>query len=137
MARDTCYYDGRCGLCRRSRRILSALDWLGRLEFVDQSRLRDSELPVSRERALAGMPMRTASGRVLVGFPAVRRALARTPVGVVPGLLLYVPGLNRLGARAYAWVALHRGRDAVCGVGAFSPAERGGPVPAARADTAV
>ncbi len=116
-----------------------ALDWFGNLEFVDQSGLRDDELPVPRERALEGMPMRTSSGRVLVGFPAVRRALARTPLGVVPGLLLYLPGLNRLGAKAYAWVAQHRGRDAVCEMttGVADPTRHAGRGPVTGADTAL
>lgn len=130
VARDTCYFDGRCGLCRRTARILGALDWLGTLEFVDQSALSDAELPVSRDLALSGMPMRTAAGRVLVGFPAVRRALARTPLGLAPAALLYVPGLNRVGARAYAWIAQNRGRDAVCDAGMESRDSRArrGPV---------
>lgn len=117
--------------------MLSALDWLGRLEFVDRSRLRDDELPVPRELALSGMPMRTSAGRVLVGFPAVRRALARTPAGLIPALLLYLPGLNRVGARAYAWIARNRGRDAVCETGAHDPSWNAGRGPVARADQAL
>lgn len=88
-----------------------------------------------RELALEGMPMRTADGRVLVGFPAVRRALSRTPLGLVPAALLHLPGLNRLGARAYAWVAQHRGRDAVCETGE-GELNGPGPGPRSRAGTA-
>lgn len=100
---------------------MTALDWLGTLDFVDQTEIPDAALPVPREAALSGLPMRTSGGRILVGFPAVRRALARTPLGALPALLLYLPGVNRLGARAYAWVAANRRRDAVC------RAETGGP----------
>lgn len=116
-----------------------ALDWLGNLKFVDQSGLRDDELPVPRERALEGMPMRTSTGRVLIGFPAVRRALTRTPLGLVPGLLLYLPGLNHLGAKSYAWIAQHRGRDAVCesAIGVDHPTRHAGHGPVTGADSAL
>lgn len=112
MSRDTCYYDGRCGLCRRSTRVLRALDWLGTLAFVDLTAVPPGELPVDPDTALRGMPMRTADGRVLVGFPAVRRALGRTPLGALPALVLHLPGLAELADAAYRRVAAGRARDA-------------------------
>ena len=42
--RDTLYYDGQCGLCRRSVRVFRALDWLGRLDDADFTQLSDDEL---------------------------------------------------------------------------------------------
>jgi predicted DCC family thiol-disulfide oxidoreductase YuxK len=113
---DTCYYDGRCGMCRRTTRVLRALDWLGRLAFRDMTAVPEVELPVAMEEAMQGMPMRTASGRVLVGFPAVRRALVQTPLGALPAALLYLPGVDAIAARVYRWIALNRRRDAVCAV---------------------
>jgi predicted DCC family thiol-disulfide oxidoreductase YuxK len=95
-------------------RVLRAVDWLGRLEFRNMNTAPD--LPVAMEAAMRGMPMRTGGGRVLVGFPAVRRALLQTPAGFFPGALLYVPGLAWLADRGYRWVALHRGRE-VCAAG--------------------
>jgi len=114
-ARDVIYYDGACGMCRRSSAWLERLDWLGRLERRDLTAVPESELPVPIDEAMRGMPMRTRGGRVLVGFPAVRRALAQTPVGFVPGALLYVPGVSHLGRWVYARVAAGRTRD-VCAV---------------------
>ena len=112
MSRDTCYFDGACGLCRRSTRTLRRLDWLHRLEFRDMTRVPASELPVPMETAMRGMPMRTRCGRILVGFAAVRRALAQTPLGAPWAWLLYVPGVDAVGAAAYRRIALRRGRDA-------------------------
>lgn len=109
---DTCYYDGRCGMCRRTTRVLGRLDWLGALRFVDMGTVPDSELPVDRAAAMRGMPMRTGAGKVLIGFKAVRRALLRTPVGVVPALVMYVPGMAQAGAAVYGRIAAGRGRDA-------------------------
>jgi len=106
------YYDGACGLCRRSTRWIQRLDWLGRLERRDLTAVDPAELPVAMDEAMRGMPMRTRDGRTLVGFPAVRRALVRTPLGALPALLLYVPGVSHAGAAAYRWIAANRGRDA-------------------------
>lgn len=110
VPRDVCYYDGKCGMCQRTRRVLAALDWLGRLEFVDMTKVPVGELPVTPDQALRGMPMRTRHGRVLVGFQAVRRALAQTPVGGVPALLLYVPGISHVSRAAYNHIAANRSR---------------------------
>lgn len=106
--RDTCFYDGACGFCRRSVRILRALDWGRRLQFEDLTRQTDPDLV----RAIAlGMPLRTPAGQLLVGFPAVRRALRRTPLGLLPALVLYVPGLSWVGEWVYAVIARNRSRD--------------------------
>lgn len=113
--RDTCYFDGRCGLCRRTTRWLRRLDWLGRLEFRDFT-AHPGELPVPMESALRGMPMRTREGRVLNGFDAVRRAAAQTPLGCLPSLLLYVPGVAHAGRWAYGVIAANRARE-VCATG--------------------
>ncbi|MCW5776520.1 MAG: DUF393 domain-containing protein [Phycisphaeraceae bacterium] len=112
MPRDTCYYDGRCGLCRRTSRWLRRLDWFHRLEFVDMTSLDPAMLPVPPDAAFRGMPMRISGGRVLIGFPAVRRAMTRTPLGFLPGAALYLPGVSWIGERAYALVAARRHRDA-------------------------
>ncbi|HRQ74146.1 MAG TPA: DCC1-like thiol-disulfide oxidoreductase family protein [Phycisphaerales bacterium] len=114
MPRDTCYYDGRCGLCRRTSRRLRLLDWLGRLDFVDMTLIDPADLPVPPDAAFDGMPMRTSDGRVLVGFHAVRRALTRTPLGLVPGAMLHLPGVSWVGGRVYARVASRRRRDGSC-----------------------
>lgn len=106
------YFDGRCGFCRRSARILHRLDWLGRLEFVDLTSIPPAELPVPIEAAMKGMPLRTRAGRVLLGFPAIRHALLQTPLGCVPALLMWVPGVSQLAGWAYEWIATNRKRDA-------------------------
>lgn len=128
--RDTCYYDGACGLCRRSVRILRSIDWLGTLAFRDLTQTPEGDgpdgLPVTFETAMKGMPMRCGDrlrilgvpvgsvneGQVLVGFPAVRRALVQTPVGMIPAALLYLPVVSWVGNKVYGVIASNRGRDA-------------------------
>lgn len=105
------YFDGRCGFCRRSARNLHRLDWLGRLEFVDLASIPPADLPVPIEAAMKGMPLRTRGGRILLGFPAIRHALLQTPVGFLPALLMWIPGLSHIAEWVYEWVATHRKRD--------------------------
>jgi predicted DCC family thiol-disulfide oxidoreductase YuxK len=111
VARDTCYFDGHCGFCRRSTRILRSLDWLHRLDFRDMTAVPRNQLPVDWEFAMQGMPMRTSRGRVLVGFPATRRALLQTPAGFLPALLMYLPGISHAAAYLYYWIARNRARS--------------------------
>jgi predicted DCC family thiol-disulfide oxidoreductase YuxK len=125
--RDTLYFDGACGLCRRSVRVYRALDWLGRLRFEDM-RLDERAakgigaaaghglpaLPVTIEQAWQGIPMRTRDGRGLYGFPAMRRALIQTPLGALVAWLLYIPGLSHVGGAAYRSIAARRARAAAC-----------------------
>lgn len=118
--RDTCFYDGKCGLCRRSARVLHALDWLRRLDFVDQSAQPPESLPVDPDLALRGMPVLCRDGRVLVGYPAVRRALLQCPLAFLPALLLYIPGFEWVGRHVYAYVAANRSRD-TCEIAAPRP----------------
>jgi predicted DCC family thiol-disulfide oxidoreductase YuxK len=108
MTRDICYYDGWCGTCRRSTRVLRALDCFGRLTFRDMT--ADPTLPVSPDLAMTGMTMKTRSGRVLVGYAAVRRAAAQTIIAPL-ALLGYLPGVSHLAARFYARVAAGRARS--------------------------
>lgn len=107
--RDTCYFDGHCGFCRRSTRILERLDWLDRLAFEDLT--TSPSLPVPMEIALEGMPMRTRRGHTLIGFPAIRRALLQTPLGFLPALFLYIPLLSHLAAAVYRFIARRRARS--------------------------
>lgn len=117
MAHDTLYYDGNCGMCRRTTAWLRRLDWLGRLRFADMTRVSAEELPVSLDDAMQGIPMRTSGGKVLLGYPAMRRALLQTVLGFVPALVMYVPGVSHIGRRVYRHVAENRARNLVCETG--------------------
>ncbi|XHC25536.1 DUF393 domain-containing protein [Phycisphaerales bacterium ac7] len=102
---DTLYYDGACGMCTRTTGILRKLDWLSRLEFRDMLKVPIEELPVQMDQAMLGIPMRMRRGKAMVGFPAVRRALLQTPLGFLPSLLLYVPGISHASRATYDRIA--------------------------------
>lgn len=122
--RDTIYFDGACGMCRRSVKWIKRMDWLSRLEARDMTTVPLAELPVDADAAMMGMPMRTRTGRALVGFPAVRRALLQTPPGALVAWALYIPGVSHLGRAWYARIARNRARDAgACAIGAHEGRE--------------
>ena len=110
--------DGACPMCRRTARFLHALDWFGRLTFVDadddaeRSRVAPN---VSRDAALRAMHVRRhGSSRVTSGYDGYLQ-LARSlpllwPTLIVGGL----PGVRSLGQAVYARVAASRTRFGRC-----------------------
>lgn len=128
MSRDTLYFDDACGMCQRTARVMRALDWLKRLEFSDLSRFidtarNDPAITVSPEAAMRGIPMRTADGRTLVGYPAIRRGLRQTPLGLLPALVMHLPGIAQIGTRVYDAVAARRVRKG-CAIGSHQKPQR-------------
>lgn len=65
--------------------------------------------------------MRTRRGKTLVGFAAIRRALLQTPVGVLPALLMHLPGISHMGQRIYNHIAANRRRSLACAAIASQP----------------
>lgn len=103
-------YDGQCGFCIRSLRVVRALDTRGAL------RLHDSHRPETFELfpGLRGADVEDAMYVVVAGEPpyrgffAFRRLLWAGPLmwPLIP--LFYLPGAAFVGERVYAWVARNR-----------------------------
>jgi predicted DCC family thiol-disulfide oxidoreductase YuxK len=108
---DTIFFDGQCGMCRRSTRLILKLDWLHRLTLEDFTALPPEQLPASPEVCLQSMTLRTHDNRVLIGMPAVRRAIRRTPLGLLPALFLYIPVISNITNAVYKIIARNRKRD--------------------------
>lgn len=124
--RTTVFFDGRCPWCRRGVRVLAWLDWLNRLELADLTQKTDAELPVGRDQALRGIPVRTRSGEGLWGWPGMRAALLETPAGMIPAMVLGFPGLAWAATKAYDAIAAARPRNGSCGIAVEPPFGRGG-----------
>jgi predicted DCC family thiol-disulfide oxidoreductase YuxK len=97
-------YDGDCGLCQRSARILKMLDVLGQLAWVDfRSTPVDVDL-LRLEQEMAAI----SNGRTYFGFSAYRTIAWRIPI-MWPALpVLYFPGVKLVGDAVYAWIARRR-----------------------------
>ncbi len=104
------FFDGQCPLCQASRRHLTRLDWLRRLEFVDFREAADpkvQELAIPKERLEAEMHVVSGS-RIDHGFGAFRLIAWQLPLlwPILP--LLYIPGVPWLGQKVYLWIARRR-----------------------------
>ncbi|MBN1965058.1 MAG: DUF393 domain-containing protein [Anaerolineae bacterium] len=107
----TVIYDGACGLCTTSVRLLRRLDWLHRLTYLDAQawetvHARYPQLEV--QAVLGAIHVITAGGRILAGYAGVRHLLRFLPLLIWLYPLLFVPGITWLGPRVYDWVAAHR-----------------------------
>jgi predicted DCC family thiol-disulfide oxidoreductase YuxK len=121
-------YDGQCPLCQKSVALLSRLDWLGVLRYInvrDPDELAACDLPVELNRLLEEMHLLTPGGRQLYhGFRAFRWLAWRLPLLWCVAPLLYLPGIPTLGQRAYLWVARNRFRLVPCHGGVCTIAKR-------------
>lgn len=99
------YHDG-CEFCRRWVRRLRRWDRHHRLTFLP---LQDAQAPaiagVSREVLEEAAHVVMPSGRVYAGAEAFRAIAPLLPGGILPHLLLRVPGALPLADRVYRWIA--------------------------------
>jgi acetyl esterase len=105
-------YDGDCGFCVRSLKVLSALDVWGLLRFhKSQNAETFAQFPGLQDADVANAMYAVAGDEVPQrGFFAFRRVLWSSPLMWPLLLLFYLPGAGLVGTRIYAWVAQNRGR---------------------------
>ena len=87
LPRFVVLFDGACPLCRRTVRVLRALDWFGRLTFADatDNALRHRYAPgLDRAAALSEMYVVDAAGNRTVGFDGYLRLSSGVPVLWIP-----------------------------------------------------
>ena len=105
-------YDGHCGFCMRSLKVVKTLDLLEKL------RLHDSHDPTIFERfpELWGADLddamyTLAKGELrYAGFFAFRRLIWSSPLTWALLPVFYFPGASFFGPRIYAWVARNRSK---------------------------
>ncbi len=109
----TVLYDGYCVLCRQTKRVVQAMDWLGRVEFLDVHRWNEVEKRypgLEFETAMGQIHVTLPDGQLVGGFEGMRLLLRELPLGFPLWLLLQLPGMNWLGPRVYRFIARHRYR---------------------------
>ena len=101
-------YDDRCGFCRRSVRLLRALDVTRRHEFRGSSDPRALERAgVSPAEAAEELKL-AAGGRLWGGYDAIVEILRVLPLTFWIAPLLALAPVRRLGRRAYRRFAARR-----------------------------
>ncbi len=105
-------YDGKCLICRSTCDAMRSLDWLRRIEFIDvhEAAWQDHYPKLALERLMAEIHVIDETGRVFAGFAGSRRMLREVPLGAPLWLLLQLPGMERIGRRAYRFIARRRYR---------------------------
>jgi predicted DCC family thiol-disulfide oxidoreductase YuxK len=109
----TVLYDGYCVICKQSKRIIQALDWQNRVEFLDIHRWNEVEArypALDFETAMGQMHTVMPDGSLIGGFDGMRCILRELPLGLPLWLILHLPGANWLGPKIYRLVARNRYR---------------------------
>jgi len=103
-------YDDQCPLCIFQMKLLTWLDWLGKLALVPLTDPRAAAIApqLSREALLEAMHCVAKSGRIYRGARCIRFVGMRLPLMVPVALFLWVPGVIWIAERVYAWVSRHR-----------------------------
>ena len=109
-------YDGACPRCRGSMAFITAGDPDHVVEPIDLTAVDVATVHpgLTREECLKAMHLVRRDGRVEVGYDAVMRLLAWTPLSKPFALVRFVPGVSVVGRRVYRWIASTRPRDGEC-----------------------
>jgi len=107
-------FDGHCVICNTTRRIVIALDWRKRVEWLDlhnQATLEEHYPDLDYANLMGEIHVIDEGGRLFRGFAGMRRILRALPLGFPLYALLRLPIVgDRLGSGVYRVVARHRYR---------------------------
>ena len=110
-------FDGGCPMCRTTVRRLHAVDWFGRLKFVDGTNagLRERVAPgLNEEQVFRERYVVEPAGRQYGGYDGFLR-LSRVLPLMWPFLVVgSLPGIRQLGRRIYRAIAANRVRHGRC-----------------------
>jgi predicted DCC family thiol-disulfide oxidoreductase YuxK len=104
-------YDGYCVICNQTRRIVTALDWLHRIEFLnihDWNTVNSRYPSLDYEIAMGQIHVVTPDGQLHGGFDGVRRMMRDLPLGFPFWMAFHLPGMTWLGEKVYRFIARHR-----------------------------
>ena len=127
-------FDGGCPLCRRTVRIIRALDWSDRLQFVDATNAdaRAFFAPsLTEAQMMVEMYVVDERQRLHGGFEGFLQISRVVPVMWPFGLIARLPGIRQIGHAIYKIVAANRVRrgrctDALCAPGLVGSKGSGG-----------
>ena len=117
MTRLPVLFDGGCPMCRRTARIIRALDWNDRLQFVDamNAEARGFFAPLLTEaEVMVEMYVIDQRGRLHGGYEGFLQISRVVPLMWPFGLIGRLPGVRQLGHAVYRVVARNRVRRGRC-----------------------
>ena len=101
-------YDDGCPLCTFQMRVLTWLDWLGKLSLVPISHPRAQAAGIEREALLEAIHCVASDGRIYRGARCIRFVGMRLPLLFPVALLLWIPGVIWVAERVYSYVSRNR-----------------------------
>lgn len=101
-------YDDECPLCTFQMRVLTWLDWLGKLRLVLISDPRAQQTGLTREALLEAIHCVTAEGRIHRGARCIRFVSMRLPLLIPVALFLWIPGVIWIAEKIYMWISRNR-----------------------------
>jgi predicted DCC family thiol-disulfide oxidoreductase YuxK len=116
------YYDGECGFCTLSVKALAVADFFRVVTWTAYQELAEPPQGLTWEDLDAAAYLEVGKGsagsgegleeerKLYRGFYAFRMLTLRLPPLMPLALLLWLPGVNRLGEWSYRWVAVNRYR---------------------------
>ena len=110
-------FDGGCPLCRRTVRQLRAIDWLGKLHFVDgtDGETRERVAPGLTEAALlVQMYVVDPRGERYAGFESFLKIGTVVPLLWPFAIVGRLPGIRSMGHLLYRTIAVNRVRRGRC-----------------------
>jgi predicted DCC family thiol-disulfide oxidoreductase YuxK len=104
------FYDAQCPFCFQVKRIFRKFDWLHQVKWVSVQEVeKTGKYPYLEGRnTLDEIHMLTKEGEIKQGFATIRHLLLLLPPVSILGLILYLPGMNRIGSPLYRWFSSHR-----------------------------
>ncbi len=107
----TLFFDGKCGMCTRSRNLLLKLNRTGDLLTEPLQTPGTAErLGISDASLMDAVRWLDATGDVYAGAEAANAAVSAALGTRVPLLIYRIPGVRSLEDAVYRWVADHRYR---------------------------
>jgi predicted DCC family thiol-disulfide oxidoreductase YuxK len=107
--RPTLVFDGTCGFCRDTVRLVARWDRAGRLVLVPfQDAGQVAALGLAPPAVAAALHLVLPDGRVFAGADAVAELLRLLPGLGWAARAFAIPGVRPVARRVYAWVARRR-----------------------------
>jgi len=107
----TLIFDGKCGMCTRSRDLVVRMDRHGRVAAVPLQRPGTAEwLGVTPQALAESAWWLDASGELYRGAEAVNATLSAAIGSRLPLMVYRLPGIRQIQDAVYRWVSTHRHR---------------------------
>ena len=114
------YYDGNCGFCSTTVKLLSRADLLKQVSWIPYQTLERPPDDLSWDDLDIAAYLETGSGRLHRGFYAFRMLTLRVLLLVPLIPLFWFPGVRIAGVPVYGWMAKNRHRISRCQIPLFN-----------------